>query len=83
MTQYQVNVIAVEGFSNRTVAMFGVTDEGDAEFNVAPDPMVIALIRAAFDGLEGKAKGVKLRSIGRSERPVTKADRAAREGNGG
>jgi hypothetical protein len=82
MTQYQVNVLAMEGFSNRTVAMFAITDEGDAEFMVAPDPMVIALVRAAFDGLEGKAKGVKLRSIGRTERPVTKADRA-REGNGG
>ena len=63
--------------------MFSVNDEGDADFLVAPDPMVIALIRAAFDGLEGKAKGVKLRSLARSERPVTKADRAASEGNGG
>lgn len=79
MTQYQVSVSQMDGFSSRTVAMFGINDEGDAEFVVAPDPMIIALVRAAFDGLEGKAKGVKLRSIGHSERPVTKADRAAKE----
>ena len=68
MAQYQVSVSQMDGFSTRTIAMFGVNDEGDAEFVVAPDPMVIALIRAAFDGLEGKAKGVKLRSIAQSER---------------
>jgi hypothetical protein len=77
MTQYQVNVSQMDGFTTRTVAMFGVTDEGDAQFSVAPDPLVIALIRGAFDALEGKAKGVQMRSLA-TNRPITKADRAAK-----